>query len=82
MVVSHLNDKDNGCTGCCDEIGDEKEDSRADALLYAQHQSLTHKAEAAQRHHAESWQRNAVGLSGANGLNGLWQIAQYQAYTT
>jgi hypothetical protein len=76
MVVSHLNDKDDDCTGGRDEVCDKKENTRTDALLNTKHKSLTHKAETAYGHHAETWQRDAVCLSSTNGLDSLWQIAQ------
>ena len=56
MVVAHLNDKDDGCTGGRDEVSDKKENSRTDTLLYTKHQSLTHKAETAYGHHTETRQ--------------------------
>ena len=54
VVVLHLDDKDDGCTRGGDEVGNEKEDTHLNALADAQHQSLTHKTEAAQGHHAEA----------------------------
>ncbi len=74
MVVLHLDYKDDSCAGGGDEIGNKEKDSRADTLFNTQHKPLTHKAEAAQGHHAETGQRDTVGLAGANGLNGLRQI--------
>ena len=79
MVVLHLDDKDYGCTGGSDEVGDKKEYARTDALRDTQHQSLTHKTETTQGHHAEAWKRDAVGLTGTNCLDSLWQIAQDEA---
>jgi hypothetical protein len=75
VVIAHLNDKDDDRAGRRNEVGNEKEDTSTDALLYAQHQPLAHKTETAYSHHAETWQRDTVGLTGANGLNSLRQIA-------
>ena len=50
----HFDNKDDGGTGGCDEVGNENEDARFDALFYAQQQSLTHKAETADSHHDEA----------------------------
>jgi hypothetical protein len=56
VVVLHFNTEDDGRTGSGDEVGNEKEDTNAYALLNAQHQSLTHETEAADRHHDEAGQ--------------------------
>jgi hypothetical protein len=82
VVVTHLDDEDNRRTGGSDEVGDEEEDARVQSLFNAQHGTLAHKAETAQCHHAESRQRDAVGLSRTDSLNSLWQIAQNETYTT
>jgi hypothetical protein len=74
MVVPHFYTEDDGSTSGCDEVGNEKEDTNPNALLNAQHQTLTHKTEAAYRHHDEAWQRNTISLTGTDGLNSLWQI--------
>ena len=34
VVVMHLNDKDDGGTGGCNEVGDENENTRFDTLFY------------------------------------------------
>jgi hypothetical protein len=56
VVVLHFNTEDDGRTGSGDEVGNEKEDTNANALLHAQHQSLTHETKAADRHHDEAGQ--------------------------
>jgi hypothetical protein len=74
VIVPHLDDKDNHSTGSCNEIGDEYEDTRT-----AKHQPLTHKTEAADRHHDEAWQGNTVSISCPDGLYGLRQITENQS---
>ena len=46
----HFDDKDDDGASGSDEVGYEYEDTRT-----AQHQSLTHKTETADRHHDETW---------------------------
>ena len=36
VVVMHLDDKDDGGTGGCNEVGDENENTRFDTLFYTQ----------------------------------------------
>ena len=76
VVVAHLDDKDDGCTDSRDEVGDKEENTCTDALFNTEYQPLAHETQAAYRHHAETWQRDTVGLAGTNGLDGLWQIAE------
>jgi hypothetical protein len=81
VVVAHLYDKDNGCTRGRNKVGNEEEYANLNSLLDAQHQSLTHKAETAHSHHDKSRKGYAVGITGANGLNCLWQITQNHSNT-
>ena len=76
VVVHHLNDKDDDRRGGGNEVGDEYKDACPDALFDAKHKPLAHKTKAAHGHHDETWQRNAVGVAGTNGLKGLGQIAK------
>jgi hypothetical protein len=74
VIVPHFDTEDDSCTSSRDEVGNEKEDTNTDTLLNAQHQTLTHKTKAANRHHDEAWQGDAVSLTGTNSLNSLRQI--------
>jgi hypothetical protein len=77
VIILHFNHKDNYSTGGCNEIGNEYEDTRT-----AKHQPLTHKTEAADRHHDEAWQGYPVCITCPNSLYGLRQIAEYQSKAT
>ena len=72
IIVVHLDAEDDDAADEGDEVGDEQVDV---AYQYA----LNHESEAAYGHHDEAGQRDAVGFAGANGLDGLWQIAQDEA---
>lgn len=74
VIVLHLDYKDDNRTGGCNDVGDEYEDTGT-----AKHQALTHKAEAADRHHDEAWQGNTVSISCPDGLYGLRQITENQS---
>ena len=82
MVVVHLYGKDDSSTCGRDEVGDKKENTRTDTLFYAKHQALTHKAETAYCHHAETRQRDSVCLAGNNCLDSLWQVSQDETNAT
>ena len=74
IVVVHLDGEDDDATGEGDEVGERQVIVRADKPLY-------HESEGADGHHDETWQRDAIGGAGADGLNGLRQITQYQTKT-
>ena len=52
----HFNGKNDSSTGGRNEVGDKKENTRTDTLLYTKHEPLTHKAETAYGHHTETWE--------------------------
>jgi hypothetical protein len=56
VVVLHFYAENDGSTSSRDEVGNKEEDTNANALLNAQHQTLTHETKAADRHHDEAGQ--------------------------
>ncbi len=72
IVVIHLDAKHNGTRHGRDDIGDEQ-----GPVL--EHQALDGKEDAAQAHHQERGQGDAIGVVGADGVNRLGHVAQYQA---
>lgn len=68
VVVVHLDAKDNDATDGGHEVCDEQ---RPDDFRLVK-QSLQHKADAANSHHQEGGQCDAVGVTGLDGLDGLW----------
>ena len=72
VIIIHLDAEDDDAADEGDEVGDEQVDI---AYQYA----LNHEGEAANGHHDESRQGNAVGVAGADGLDGLGQIAEDKA---
>jgi len=72
VIIIHLDAEDDDAADEGDEVGDEQVDI---AYQYA----LNHEGEAANGHHDEARQGNAVGVAGADGLDGLGQIAEDEA---
>ena len=73
IVVIHLDAEDDDAANGGDEIGKEKGPERIRLMQYP----LQHETRASYAHHEEGGQSNAVGVTGANGPDGLWQIPQY-----
>jgi len=73
-VVLHLDDEDDDAAREGDEVGDEHEDTFA-----SEHPTLNNEGKATYGHHNETGQRDAIGITRTNGLNGLRQIAENQA---
>ena len=74
VIVVHFDGEDDGAAGEGNKVGERHVVIRADEPLH-------HEAEASHSHHDEAWQRDAIGVASADGLKGLWQIAQDQAKT-
>ena len=72
IVVPHLNNKDDDTTGESDKVGEQQVD-------VVDENTLNDEGKAAYCHHDESRQRNAVGVTCTNSLNGLRQIAEDKA---
>ena len=74
IVVVHLDGEDDDTAAEGDEVGERQVIVCADKSLY-------HEGEGTDGHHDKTWQRDAIGGTGADGLNGLGQITQYQTKT-
>ena len=77
IIVIHFDAEDDEAARCGDEVGNQQGPQN---LGFVQ-QSLHHEAEAADGHHQEPGQRDAVGVACLDGLNGLRQVAQHQSKT-
>ena len=75
VVVVHLDAKDDEAARGGHRVGDEQ----CPEGLWLVQDALQHEADATDSHHEKGWKRDVVGLACANGLNGLWQIAEYHA---
>ncbi len=70
-VILHFDDEDDDAAGEGDEVGEQQ-------IVVLDQQPLDHEGKAADGHHDETGQRDAVGVTCTNRLNGLGQITQNQ----
>ncbi len=75
MVVVDLDAEDSGRAGGGDEVGGYQRP--VDGVA---HETLSHEESTSETHEQEGRHGDAVGVAGADGIDGLWQIAQYHAY--
>jgi hypothetical protein len=69
QIILHLDDEDDDAAGKGDEVGEYQ-------VVVLNQQSLNYKRKATYSHHDEARQRDAVGVTCTNSLNGLGQITQ------
>ena len=69
QIILHLDDEDNHTARKRDEVGEYQ-------VVVLNQQSLNDKRKASYSHHDEARQRDAVGVTCTDGLNGLGQITQ------
>ena len=69
QIILHLDDEDNHTARKRDEVGEYQ-------VVVLNQQSLNYKRKASYSHHDEARQRDAVGVTCTDGLNGLGQITQ------
>ena len=70
-VILHFDDEDDDAAGEGDEV-------REQQIVVLNQQPLDHEGKAADGHHDKAGQRDAVGVTCTNGLDGLGQIAENQ----
>ena len=68
----HFDSEDDDTADEGDEVGDEQVD-------IPEENTLNDEGKTADGHHDEAWQGNTVCITCANGLNGLWQVAENEA---
>ena len=75
VVVVNLDAEDGDAAYRGDKVGDKDRPQNVGLVQ----QPLQHEGDTAYTHHHEGGQGYIVGLAGAYGANGLWQVAEYHA---